>query len=281
MFRHFLLTRVYVQLRENAPLPSYTWLEERITRLNSATLRSVCRQTNRNFKWLLLLDHDTPRWARLALNKIISDAPTASLVYIKGVAEGPVIRKVVRQRLDSQYCITSRCDSDDRLAFDYIEQIQARFDKEVNLSFLNFPIGLQWAAGRPLLHLHMSNPFISCFERVRGHGYPQTVHTRWHNRVAEVGPVVQARVPHPLWMQEIHAGNVANVECGARVPLSVASANFDMTGLELRKEAALSVAADYIQSGARYMRRLTEVAHSRMMNRTHSASGLLGPQTRS
>jgi hypothetical protein len=269
-----------VQLRESAPLPDHAWLEERLTRLNAATLRSVSRQTSRNFKWLLLMDHDTPRWARLALNKMTTDVPTASLVYIKGVAEGPVIRNVVRQHLDSQYCITSRCDSDDRLAFDYIEQLQTRFDKEVNLDFLNFPIGLQWAAGRPLLHLHRSNPFISCFERVHGHGYPQTVHARWHNRVAEVGPVVQTPILHPLWMQEIHDGNVANVECGARVPLSVASANFDMTGLELRREAAISVAADYIQSGARYVRRLAEVAQSRMMHRMHSTSGLLGPNPR-
>jgi hypothetical protein len=61
VFRHFLLTRVYVQLREDAPLPNHTWLEERLTRLNAATLRSACAQTNHNFKWLLLLDHDTPR----------------------------------------------------------------------------------------------------------------------------------------------------------------------------------------------------------------------------
>jgi hypothetical protein len=185
----------------------------------------------------------------------------ASLVYIKGVAKGPVISNVVRQRLDSEYCITSRCDSDDRLAFDYIEQVQARFDEGTNLGFLNFPIGLQWAAGRPLLHLHRSNPFISCLERVPGQGYPLTVHARWHNQVAELGPVVQAPMLHPLWMQEIHDGNVANVECGARVPLSAVSANFDMTGLELRREAAISAAADYVQSGARHMRRLAAGAH--------------------
>lgn len=267
MFQHFLLTRVYVQLRQGAPLPDYTWLEERLARLNVATLRSVCGQTNHNFEWLLFLDHDTPKWARIALNKITRDAPRASLVYIKGVGGGTVMSNVVRQRLDSQYCITSRCDSDDRLAFDYIEQVQARFNKKINLGFLNFPVGLQWAAGRPLLHLHRSNPFISCFEQVRGHGYPQTVHARGHGHVAEVGPVVQAPILHPLWMQEIHDGNVANVECGARIPLSVASANFDMTGLELRREAPISAAADYIQSGARYMRRLTEEAQSRMIHR--------------
>jgi hypothetical protein len=254
-FDHFLITRVYAKIRADAALPGVGWLRPRLAQFEAATVPSVVNQSTANFRWLLLIDEDSPQWLSEHLNAV--GGGRGEVVLVSGVADGEVVADIVSSRSRSRCIITSRCDSDDVLAKDFIESVQKHCVVTDTPYFLNFPLGMQWSQGRPLVYAHPSNAFISCVSPASSG--PVTCFAAWHDRLSSVAPVLQRSPLRIMWLQVIHGSNVANIERGARLPTVVVRRRF--TGDDwMAGHADDGRVSDYLQSWSRYARRLASIA---------------------
>ncbi len=104
-------------------------------------------------------------------------------------------------------------DNDDCVAVDFIESIQAQF-REQQMEAINFMSGLQIRDGEVYAKLDPSNAFISLIENVGGRN-PSTVFMDTHDQLGSHAPLHQVKT-HPMWIQVVHASNIANTIRGIR-----------------------------------------------------------------
>lgn len=240
---HFLITRFFVRINEEAPAPSEEWLRGRLPIFEQFTLPSVRAQTSQEFRWLLFVDSDTPDWVREYLGRVLPENST--VVSIDGpCVHEPIAREVIARTTTSRV-ITSRVDSDDALHDDYIATVQAQL-RDSEFSFLNFSDGFQYSRSRLLKYSHPSNAFISLIEPVAA---PlRTVFIDWHDRVGLYGPVRQVRDKR-LWVQVCHGSNVVNQERGIRANHRVWATEFPQ--IPLKAQSSCEYASDILVGSLR------------------------------
>ena len=212
---HFLLTRFNVRLASNSPRPDDEWLESRIDYFHRYCVASLQAQTCLAFTWLIFLDSDTPDWFRERLSEL--QRATGELfepVYVDGLFDGTVAGDAIRTRTTKSAILSTRIDNDDAVARDFIEAIQGAAAGK--FEFINFIDGAQLAASGVYARPYPSNPFISVFELV-GADVPRTVFMDEHPVLGRHGPIRDLRTGHPMWMQVVHGGNIANEVVGFRV----------------------------------------------------------------
>jgi Putative rhamnosyl transferase len=174
VIQHLLETRFSV-------LPRFTaeWLAERLELVRRFSLPSVAAQTTEAFTWLLLCDETTDRDILEQLGEEERGLSPLRVVLTRG-EERPLspIRKAVRP--DADVLITTRLDSDDAIADEYLAAIQdyaSSFHRSShNRLLVNFPRGYRLDARADRLYrgwMHCS-PFHSLFERPK-HAAPDTV----------------------------------------------------------------------------------------------------------
>jgi hypothetical protein len=84
--------------------------------------------------------------------------------------------------------------------------------------FVNFPLGYQWRDARLYRTIHRSNPFLSYAEGIDRNRADLGIQTVWHGNhdwALRSGSVRQVWT-HPMWLQVLHGGNVANELRGLR-----------------------------------------------------------------
>lgn len=208
---HVILTRFNVRMATYAH-PGDGWLEQRLDLFERYCLPSVAAQEDKDFRWLLFFDGETPPELLARVEALGADG-----LFEVVLVDGLFTAETVAQHLagsTTPYLVTTRLDNDDAIARDFTATVHAQFDEQ-DLEFVNLVSGAQLYRGRIYQRPYTKNPFVSLVER-RTDGPPRTVFCARHFAVDTVGPVRNVRTAHPAWLQVIHGDNVLNEVVGVR-----------------------------------------------------------------
>lgn len=211
-FEHVLLTRFSVALHPGAPPQPEEWLWYRLGFFYDVTYPSVRAQRDAGFDWLVLFDDRCPDDVRGTVEELAADG-TFTPVWTRAPFRRDTFATLLADRRPP-WLITTRLDSDDALAVDFLAAVQARFARQ-DLEFVAFPRGLQLdRSGAVYRADYVSNPFLSLVER-RGAGPWRTVYAAKHAEASGVAAVRVVPAP-PMWLQVVHDLNVSNIVNGVR-----------------------------------------------------------------
>lgn len=252
---HVLLTRFSaVLLPDQPPLPR-EWLDYRMGFFYDACHPSVTRQRGAEFDWLILFDDRcdddfrelvedlaqdafTPVWSHEPFRRNSFAAPVAELTAARGAAA---------------HLITTRIDSDDAMARDFMAAVQGEFAGQDRL-FVNFPRGIQIdRSGAVYRSDILSSPFLSLIER-RTPDPPATVFVAKHAWARAHGPIREVAAP-VMWAQVVHGVNLSNIVNGTRVPPRIVAERFDF---DLGYDAAIA-GMPLARARARHLGRLARL----------------------
>jgi hypothetical protein len=227
-FDHFLLTRFSAVLSPGAPPAGEEWLRYRLAFFYDATYPSVLSQTTRDFEWLVLLDDRCSDEFREDVEALAEDVFTPIWTHAdfrRDAFAEPVARAAEERGGPAPYLITTRIDSDDAMAVDYLESVQAQFARQERL-FVSFTRGVQVdRSGAVYLSDALSNPFLSLIEKRDPAARPDTVYVAKHARARAHGAIREVRAP-VMWMQVVHDLNVSNIVNGPRVSPRIVADRF-------------------------------------------------------
>lgn len=159
MFHHFIVTR-YSLLRVNPE-----WQARRLELLRAVYLPSLQSQTNPNFSVKLLVNDRMPRKFRLAMEDCFPDdrfsvVTTGFSHYNFKDADRRWLRDWLLKETGAEFLITTRVDSDDAVAVDFVERIQDQFAEQVDTA-VSFPYGYTFVDGMYYLRRYPGNMFLS------------------------------------------------------------------------------------------------------------------------
>jgi hypothetical protein len=232
MFRHFVLTRFNIKLdtfpshdKNNRPVHTEEWLENRFCLFEEYCLPSMINQTCTDFIWFVLFDTETPDRFLQKIKVYEEQYPFFKPLFLES-GNPDFLRKKFNEIVvkylgaDDQYIITSRIDNDDAFHRDMIRDVQELFNKQENV-FVSFIYGLQFDTRRKVLaRMHYdNNHFISRIEK-RSDAI-DTVLTHEHTQIGKVTDVIYIdNRKKPLWLEIIHEGNIINYLYSSSVPLA-------------------------------------------------------------
>lgn len=213
--QHFVITRFNLRLqgigadKRGGAVLTREWMEERLELFERYCLPSMLHQTERRFRWLLLLDEATDPEvarrvegyrARMEQLEVVRLPPVESHLALAG----PVLERVGER---TRLLVTTRLDNDDALHEEALAALRARV--RPRREFLNLRLGFVTDGARARVVSHKYSPFVT-FVEPRGEAPWQTVFCgRSHGALRRVAPFRQI-TGRPLWLRVIHARNVAN-----------------------------------------------------------------------
>lgn len=227
--KHIILTRF------NVLMPGWNsqinldpkWLDGRFKLFEEICLPSVVSQTNQNFDWLVFFDSKTPQNYKEKINSLVKvfafhpiyvdifDLSKISAGLFKDYAE------------DNSMLLTSRLDSDDILATDYVEKLHSIASKQDNKCVINFDNGAILYSKNSKRSLYkyedQSNPFTTLLEPFNPD--LSTILAVKHTELHAFAEVVHVK-GKPMWLQVVHGGNVSNRVRGTRVKLDQYNGDF-------------------------------------------------------
>ncbi|MFZ2267525.1 MAG: glycosyltransferase [Azonexus sp.] len=229
--KHLIITRFNVASpgREAAIRLKRGWLDERFKLFEEICLPSVAAQTEKNFKWVVFFDVDTPVDYRERIDKLVVLFPFHP-VFTDSFDMRKLGPDIVKNYGPADFLLTSRLDSDDILAANYVEILQKIASDLNGRNVINFDNGaiLLLNKNKPALYEYHddSNPFSSLIE-----SFGTDSKTIWgvqHTDIHELGDVVHVQ-GKPMWLQVVHGGNVSNRVRGRRVPIGKYRSDFNYT----------------------------------------------------
>lgn len=215
-YEHLLFTRVNVGYKEKIWLPyedPEKWLQYRVDVFFQTCFPSVTAQTNKNFKWYLYFDSQTPKkimdviYERFKpfnfINVLIKDETVKNFyTYHKNDLNSIVDNEY-------QYLITSNVDTDDMINISYIEAVQKYFDRQEYLP-INFNNGIFFdlKSNVTCFSEHKSNVFISLIEKRTDLGFIGAI-SRSHTDFYKISEKLEIDNDIPMWCVTIHDFNVS------------------------------------------------------------------------
>jgi len=250
-FDHFLLTRFAAVMAPGAPPASEDWLRYRLGFFVDAAHTSVVAQRGAAFTWLVLFDDRCPDAFRDDVEALAADG-SFTPIWSHDPFRRDTFAAPVAARSDSPFLITTRMDSDDALAKDFMAAVQAQFDHQDRL-FVSFTRGVQIdRSGAVYRRDQIACPFLSLIERRTG-APPLTVYAPKHERARRMGPIREVKAP-PMWVQVVHDLNLANQVNGPRIAPDVVNQRFAID-LGYRRDVQLPrLLVEKATQGARLLR---------------------------
>ena len=203
--QHLILTRLAVGR------PSDEWLKYRMAIFEKFCAPCLAAQSNRNFKWLLAITHQTPGWFIGRVGQWL--APCNAVLVYAGENQEVFINwaPLVTKYLTDGRLLTSRLDSDDMYHRDFVDTVQQAAEKSENDVILDFPTGYQLRYEdlkcRRVTQLKPTH-FISRIENSRQTVFGCGDHTRVHNKFK----VLKDRT-NPMWVEICHQRNICVKFC--------------------------------------------------------------------
>ena len=162
------------------------WLRYRLGFFYDATYPSVISQSVDDFTWLVLFDDRCSDEFREDIESIAEDVFTP--VWSHELFRRDSFAEPVAAIADAPFLITTRIDSDDAMAVDFMATVQAQFARQDRL-FVSITRGVQIdRSGAVYLSDQLSNPFLSLIERREPERLPDTVYVAKHARARAHGP---------------------------------------------------------------------------------------------
>ncbi|MDD7833551.1 MULTISPECIES: glycosyltransferase [Paenarthrobacter] len=211
---HILLTRFNLPSRgfESLVRAQEGWLRDRIILFERYCLPSVKAQNNRNFRWIIYFDPESPAWLLERVQELSRDgtfvplfraevSPSELLEDIRSVGAGgrPVL-------------VTTNVDNDDGLAVDFVQRVQSAAGGQ-RVTAIYLATGLVMGRGSLFLRNDPTNAFCSVSAPWSA---PVTCWAAWHNHLGHSMSVRSLR-GSPAWLQVVHDHNVSNRIRGRRV----------------------------------------------------------------
>lgn len=251
-FDHVLLTRFSAVMAPGGKPAGEDWLRYRLAFFDEATYPSVLSQTVRDFTWLVLFDDRCSDAFRADVEYLAEDVFTP--VWTHEAFRRDIFAEPVAAVTGAPYLLTTRLDSDDALAVDFVATVQAQFAEQERL-FVSLTRGVQVdRSGAVYLSDQLSNPFITLIERRVEGRRPDTVYVVKHARARAHGPIREVRAP-VMWMQVVHDLNVSNIVNGPRVAPGVVAERF---AIDLTYDADIA-GLPLLAARARQARRLAKL----------------------
>lgn len=228
-FDHFLLTqfnlRNFPKSSNSANDQWLNWTRERIILFKTYCLPSILNQVNKNFRWLIYFDKNTPP-EFLPFIEDLKKHEVIEVCYSDGSDDFfQNYLHEVSSRTKRDWIITTRLDNDDALHQDSIDIIQQNF-VERHRFLISFASGYVLDVKRKFLahYYYPMSPFISLIESVAAEpiGIFAMRHAQWPSLRLHIFKEInlqffapgkrQARfiLKQPLWIQIFHGKNVSN-----------------------------------------------------------------------
>ena len=188
--KHIIMTRFSVHQKEWKERPTEEWLAER-WELFAATAASVEKQTV-PYEWWLICHHSTPPEYLYSLRQ-------NGRVIVVDNDWLPIVQKLMPEGLK----ITTRLDSDDIIAPNYLETVQEVARESKVPGFICAERGYQKEEENYFLHEEENGPFLSYVEKGK-----LTVYCRAHGNVLKREQVTHFK--RRLYIQVIHNNNMRN-----------------------------------------------------------------------
>jgi len=214
MFKHFLITRFNLKKtdwktnKNNKPILTKEWHENRFQLFINYCFPSVASQINKNFDWIVYFDTSTPVKFREIITNLQSEMSNFKPIFIDGMDLFlPSIKEYIIN-FDEEYIITTGIDNDDCISKTFIDDIQKKFNKQ-EFMLLDFVDGYTIQTQSEIKigkKLHQYNPFISLFEK---NDNPKTIKNVSHRNWKKEKNVVQIRDAR-IWSSVIHHENKVN-----------------------------------------------------------------------
>jgi hypothetical protein len=217
---HVLLTRFNLPSKgyESLIRAQEGWLRDRMGLFEKYCLPSIRNQSDKNFRWIIYFDPESPQWLMDRIREINTDG-VFSPVFRAEVMGSELIEdidRVVGQR--KRYLLTTNLDNDDGLAADFVSRIRTVAPSDGSVA-VYLTQGLIRSGDATYLHTDPDNAFCSV---LAPWSEPKTCWADWHNLLGQSMPVVRLGGP-PAWLQVVHGSNVSNRVHGRRVsPVSYA-----------------------------------------------------------
>lgn len=207
---HYILTRF------NWAKGKDKWTEERLELFTKYTFPSVMNQTCKDFKWLIFCDPKTisPWCSELeALNSnlitVIFDEPPHKHEWYNPTQE--VLTDFFKPYIlgePGSRVLTTRLDSDDMLAPDFIERIQAGVDPTLTDQVLLCYYGYIMDKEENYYNKRWSdNPFVTAVEILPD---IKTAHGANHMRASRISKNILCVDRKPGWVCVVHGDNCRN-----------------------------------------------------------------------
>lgn len=223
----FLLSRFNLnspQLRARAGLDSpeacAAWSEKRAGLFIGNTLPSVLGQTKRRFTWIIGFDTERTPGAERALAAIAGHRFIEPVFVPIGREFLTAVRGIITERASAGTVVTTRLDTDDAIHRDFYQELSVEVAalRGNTATALCFPFGVKKCGRHFLAHHQTKNAFSSLAEPFSE--APVTVLGTRHRRLETVARIKSVMRQSPMWMQNIHGGNVSNGEGEAAIRIA-------------------------------------------------------------
>jgi Putative rhamnosyl transferase len=251
--RHYVLTRFDVYLGDQSKYRTDEWFRNRLDLFEQFTWPAIVAQTRQDFTWLVFF-HEKSR-AEVEQRFADRDLPFVA-VFSDELWEPSLVRKAVRSlgAPERSVTVSTQLDCDDAFAADAVARIRSAVAKRpTTRTYLNFPLGYQFAEGRFYLALDPSNPFITLVEPVESLDEALFAYHVCHEDASSHAPVDHIDW-EPGWLQVVHGTNISNHTNGLRIRNSKPWGRFrHLPGVgDRRVESRLEVESDRLR-GATFL----------------------------
>jgi len=205
----------FVIIRFNTGIKDKEWLAHRLRYFRAFTVPSLKAQTEKNFKLIFMVDPSTPEEVKeeLRILGILFEAGTRALGGMLQAYLRAHISLLIKENCIGNRVITSRLDSDDAIAKNYIEKTQElsrKLTKE--FEFIVYQKGITWDYNKQKFFEKRINspPFGSLVETIIDK--PKTVLSVNHSAII----IKKVKLSHIIydeelmWLQSFHSKNLVN-----------------------------------------------------------------------
>lgn len=169
-YRHIILTRFNLQYALESDIHIQTaWLEERFRLFEAYCLPSIIGQTNQNFTWIILVHDQTPTIYQQRLEQYVQTYPVIKVEYCSYYDDINILyQNIGRKYIEHyDYLLSTRMDSDDMLALDFVDILQSHLQYiENQATIISFPKGIQWFETKDIAYaiVYPKNHFLTFLE---------------------------------------------------------------------------------------------------------------------
>ncbi len=233
-FRHFIITRFNVNIHpeEYELRLNDTWLLDRFDFFSRFCLPSIIAQEEQNFDWIILFDEETPEKFRQMIRVFEKYKNIKPIYCAEFYTVMPRVKDYIAEASKGfDYILTTRLDNDDALSRKFVSTLH-RVVKDVLSNpaqsieelYINFPKGYQYCDGDVYDFTDITNAFVSLLETSRTR---HTVYWIDHPGIYEKAPVAQVET-FPIYLQNVHEGNVYNYIRGEKAGGAELLADFEL-----------------------------------------------------
>lgn len=217
-YTHIILTRFNLQYDSESRIHlNSSWLDNRFELFERYCLPSVEGQSEKNFKWLILMDGNTPVVYRERMEKYSNRIHQLMVVYcpLSGNLNMWYKEVAISYGEDRDILITTRLDNDDQLGIDYVKIVQNYVNQPTSVipSILSFAYGNQHFVRNNLFYnvRYVPNHYLSFVEYT---SQAVTSLGRDHSQIRQ-DEITTLDVVQPMWTEVVHGGNICNGYCPA------------------------------------------------------------------